>query len=130
MTPTNAKNVDHWCRTCGFKAVARPGASAHAVLRGHFAARHPKLSRPYRVCPAGCGFKASYLEKQDDRMYHGAYALSQKAAMVRPADHDFHDDVPSYSGPGHNEYPPEYDQEEEPAVDNGAQDTDGEVVGR
>jgi hypothetical protein len=33
--------------------------------------------------------------------------------MVRPVDHDFHDDEPSYSGAGHNDYPPEYDQDDE-----------------
>jgi hypothetical protein len=127
MTPTNAKNVDHYCRTCGFKAVARPGASAHAVVRTHYAVKHPTLSRPYRVCAAGCGFKASYLEKQDDRMYYGAYALSQEAAMVRPVDQDFHDDVSSYSGPGHNEYPPEYDQEDEPALVGDGEDQRGDL---
>jgi hypothetical protein len=34
--------------------------------------------------------------------------------MVRPYDGDFHDDLPSYSGAGHNEYPAEFDQDDQP----------------
>lgn len=81
MQPTLPKDVTHYCRTCGFEANSRKGASAHAVVRNHYGVKHVDLMhRPYPKCSANCGLKASFEEKKAGRMLHGAYALGQKRA--------------------------------------------------
>lgn len=48
--------------------------------------------------------------------------------MVRPVDHDYMDDLPSYSGAGHREYPPEFDLEIVPIMTNVRIEPTGEIV--
>lgn len=72
-----AKDVKHYCRTCGDSFDSTASTSAHLKLHRHVALRH--RTRTYRTCHANCSFKMTYEECQAGTMLHGARDAAKRA---------------------------------------------------